>query len=609
MLTTTSSPVDLDARWRPDDRSGPTCGHTFRKKTCLKSGAHYCEPRADRVVLFFARMLVHIKGKLARRPFILEDWQEWEIIRPLFGEVIWDDENEAYARRYRIAWIVVARKNGKSELAAGIMLYMLVGDDEDSAEVYCAAKDKDQAKKVFDPAKRMVQLSPKLSQRLGYNKNENLLYDELSGSQYKVLTSDAEGELGHNPHAFNLDEVLSQPDGSMWTAMTTAAGTRLQELMLATTTETNDNSSFGAGAIDEAEKVQENPERAPHIFTFIRKLPLTDEQLEAIQRAFPGHPHLPVSTDPWDERNWKWPNPALDQFKSRASMRRQALDAKNDPTLENGFKQFQVNQRVSQAHRWMPMLLFNANVTHDLWLNPTYGRKQLLGRPAWGGLDLAAKFDLTAWCLLVPDDDQLVHAIWRFWLPESAVEALDKHDDGKKAGKKTGGKQNEGKWARWAKQGWITVTEGDVVDYERIYDDIEQDGRDFDLVATDADQWSSAPVIQEIEKRLGVWEIDAYQNTYQHLSPGMTELMALVKKKRFRWHGNPIAKQCFDDVEVRKSTMNPDLIRPDKPERDKTGKRIDAVPTAAMACNALTRAPLNQSNEDQDRKVVVSSRR
>lgn len=594
MTTKTCLPVDLDARWRPDDLTGPACGYTFRGKTCLKSGAHYCEPRGDRVVVFFARMLVHIKGKLARKPFILEDWQEFEIIRPLFGEVIWDDEFESYARRYRIAYIIVARKNGKSELAAGILLYMLVGDDEDSAEVYCAAKDKDQARKVFEPALRMVQLSPKLSKRLGYNKAEKRLFDELSGSHYQVLTSDAEGELGHNPHCFNLDEVLALPDDSMWEAMVTAAGTRLQELMLATTTETNDSTSFGASLIDEAEKVQENPERAPHIFSFARKLPLTDEQLESLRRAFPGHPHLPVSTDPFDERNWRWPNPALDQFKSRAAMRRQALDAQNDPSKENGFRQFQVNQRVAQAHRWMPMLLFNANVSNDLWLNRTYGRNQLLGRPAWGGLDLAAKFDLTAWCLLVPGDDDLVHAMWRFWLPESAIPGLDR--------------ENDGKYSQWAKQGWIEVTEGDVVDYERIYADIEQDGRDFDLVATDADQWSSAPVIQEIEKRLGVWEIDAYQNTYQRMSPGLVELMALVKQKRFRWHGNPIARTHFDAVEVRKSTMNPDLIRPDKPERDKTGKRIDAVPSAAMACNALTRAPLNKGNEDQDRKVVVSSR-
>jgi phage terminase large subunit-like protein len=591
MQTTTSSRVDLDARWRPDDTSGPVCGYTLRRKTCPKSGAHYCEPRADRVVLFFARMLVHIKGPLARKPFLLEDWQEFEIIRPLFGEVIWDDEHNTYVRRYRIAWIIVARKNGKSELAAGIMLYMLVGDDEDSAELYAAAKDTKQARKVFDPAVRMVQLSPKLSQRLEYNKQQMRLYDQKTGSFYEVITSDAKGELGHNPHAFNLDEVLSQPDGSLWEAMTTAAGTRLQELMLGTTTETDDNSSFGASAIDGAEKVQEDPERAPHIFAFVRKLPLTDEQLQSLRDTFEGHPHLPVSTDAFDERNWKWPNPALDQFKSRAAMRRQKLDAENEPAKENGFKQFQGNQRVGQAFRWMPMNLYRAT-SSDLWLTPDYHRGRLHGRPAWAGFDLAAKFDLTAWCLLIPEDDG-IHALWRFWIPESAVPALDKaHDE---------------QFTKWAAQGWLTVTEGNVVDYSRIYEDVAQDAADFEIVAADGDQWSMAPVIQEIESRIGVMEIDAYANTTQRMSPGMTDLMAAVKKKQFWHHGNPVAMLCFDDVEVRKATYNPDLIRPDKPDRGNSTKRIDAVPAAAMAFNAMSRAPLAEQSAPA-RRVVVSSR-
>jgi phage terminase large subunit-like protein len=587
----TYSPADLDARWRPDDPTGPRCDYVFRGNRCTKSGAHYCEPRGDRVVAFFAELLVHIKGPLKRTAFVLLDWQEFEIIRPLFGEVQWSTKWKCYARRYRIAYIIVARKNGKSELAAGIQLYMLVGDDEDSSEVYCAAKDTKQAGKVFEPALRMVQLSPALSKRLKHIKNARRLVDEKMGSHYEVLTADAEGELGHNPHAFNLDEVLSQPDGSLWEAMTTAAGARLQELMYATSTETNDNASFGASLINEAEKVQEDPSRAPHVFSYVRKLPFNAEQLESLRRVFPGHPDLPVSLDPFDERNWKWPNPALDEFKDREAMRRQALEAKLDPGKENGFRQFQANQRVHQAHRWMPMHLYSGTAG-DLWLNPDYHRARLTGRPAWGGLDLAAKSDLVAWCLLVPEGDAL-HAMWRFWLPEDALPHLDKH--------------NQGRFTRWAKDGWIKVTEGNVVDYDVIYDDLERDGRDFNLVATDADQWSSEPVIQAVEKRLGVWEIDAYPNTYSRISPGMTELMVLVKGGRFLHHGNPVAASCFDSVDVVKAPYNPDLIRPVKPDRGSTGARIDAVPAAAMACNAWIRAPFVDKSESR-RKIVVSSR-
>lgn len=568
------SPADHDARWRPKDRQGPVCGYTFRTVVCPKRAAHYCEARADRAVQFFPSLLVHTKGPHERTAFVLRPWQEHEIIRPLFGEVVWSAEHGCYVRRYRIGYIVMARKSGKSELAAGLQLLLLVGDDEAASEVYSAAKDTKQAGKVFEPALRMVQLSPVLSKRLRHIKNARRIVDEKTASHYEVITSDAKGELGHSPHGFNLDEVLSQPDGSLWETMTTATGARLQELMFATTTETNDGASFGAALIDEAERVQDDPSRMPHVFSFVRKMPSTEEGLERLRRLYPGDPDLPVSLDVFDERNWKWPNPALDDFLSRDALRRAALDAKDDPAKENGFRQYRMNQRVAQASRWMPMHLWDS-CAGEVWLTPGWGRAGLKGKVAWFGFDLAAKFDLTAWALLIPDGDA-VHVLWRFWLPEEALPELDK--------------RNDGLFGRMAASGWLTVTEGNVVDYDRMYADIEADARDFSLRAGDGDQWSMAPVIQEVEKRTGVADIVAYNQTYQKMTPGMTEMMALVKSGRLRHHGNPLARFCFDSVEVRSAPYDPELIRPDKPKRDRDSKRIDGVPAAAMACSAWKRA-------------------
>ena len=570
----TFSPAD---RWRPDG-SGPVCGYQFRRKECAGKGPHYCEPRADRVVAFFTELLVHTKGAHARKAFVPSVWQQRDILGPLFGEVIWSDEYARYVRRYTVGYIVLGRKNGKSETAAGTVLYLTVGDDEEAAEVYGAAKDTKQAGKVFEPAERMRQLSPVLSQRLGHNKNSRRIFDERTASYYEVITADAQGELGHNPHGFVLDEVLSQRDGSLWTAMRTAAGARTQPLFLAITTETNDARSFGASLIDEAERIQENPARAPHVFAYVRKLPKTEDELQRLRELFPGHPDLPVSCDAFDEANWKWPNPGLDEFLSRKSLRDEALEAVNEPEKENGFRQFRLNQRMTQVSRWMPMHRYRASVG-DVWPNPQWGRKRLLGRPCWAGFDLSAKFDLTAWCLVFPFVDGAVAGVdvmWRFWLPESALESLDK--------------ANDGAVSAWAKQGWVTVTEGEVIDYEVVYDDIAADGRDFAVASADCDQWSMWPVIQQIGKRLG-WRDDddrilAYSNTYERMTPGMTELMGLVKAGGFRSHGNPVAEWCFDNVEVRHQRENPELIRPDKPQRDSSGLRIDAVPSAAMALNA-----------------------
>lgn len=551
----------------------PICGHTLDGLTCKQRGDHFCQPRADHAKAFFEEILVHTKGTWARKRFVLSKWQHDEIIAPVFGWVKWSGEFECYVREIRIVWIELARKQGKSEILAGIALYMLCADGEEQAEVYGAACDKDQARKVFDVAARMVQLSPVLSRRLVVKNHEKRIIDEKTGSYYEVIAADAAGNLGHNPHCIVFDEVLTQKNGDLWNSLRTAMGTRSQALMVAATTPGDDPSSWCGQMHDEMQRVAEEPERAPHIHVFLR--------------------NTPPDADPFDENNWGYANPALGEFLSISALRDEALEAKNDPTKENAWRQFRLAQWVRQAHRWMPMHLYNA-CPGEPWLNPDYRRKELTGRVAWAGFDLAAKFDLSAWCLLVPEGSG-VHAMWRFWLPESGLTFLDKH--------------NEGKFSRWAKQGWLTVTEGDVVDYDRIYSDIEQDARDFEIRAADADQWSMAPVIQEIEKRTGVWEVDAYNNTYQRMSPGMTELMALVKTERFWHHNNPIAKFCFDAVEVRKAPYDPELIRPDKPERDRSGKRIDAVPAAAMAVNAWKRDPLPEQVETPRRGIVVSSRR
>jgi phage terminase large subunit-like protein len=515
---------------------------------------------------FFAELLVHTKGPHKRTPFLLRPWQEHEIIRPLFGEVVWSTEWRCYVRRYRIAYIVVARKNGKSELAAGILLYLLVGDDEEAAEVYSAAKDTKQAGKVFEPALRMMQLAPLLSARLVHNKNARRIIDERTASHYEIITADAKGELGHNPHGFNLDEVLSQPDGSLWEAMTTAAGTRLQELLFATTTETNDPSSFGAELIDEAERVQEDPARAPHILAYVRKLPSSDDQLDRLRRLHPGHPDLPVSVDPFDEANWKWPNPGLDEFKSRDAMRRQALEARNDPAKENGFRQYQTNQRVQQVTRYVPIDLWDANVG-ELAASPGWVVPRLLGRRCWAGLDLSAKLDLTAWCLLFEDGS----AWWRYWCPESMVKPLDDH---------TGGQ-----FRQWCDQGWVTVTDGNTIDYDRIYSDVEVDHGRFAISDITYDKWSGEPVRQEIEKRTGLTMIES-NTTFERMTPPMKEFMRLLKLEALRHGGNPVSRWMADCLEAKSPRDDPDRVRPVKPERQQSGKRIDGMPALFFAIDS-----------------------
>lgn len=529
--------------WRPDDLSGPVCGYTWDDKRCESFGAHHCEPRADRIVGFFANLLVHVKGPHANRPFVLEDWQEREIVRPVFGEVWWSGEFERYVRRYREAWIVVGRKNGKSALASAIALAMLVGDDEKGAEVYGAARSTKQAGKVWEPCWQMVQRSPVLRKRLRVNKHARRIYDEATGSYYEVITSDALGELGHNPHLFLMDEVLSQPDDSVWNAMQTASGTRVQPLTVAITTETNDPDSFGADMIDRAEKIADDPASASHVFAFVRK--------------------TPSDSDPWDEANWFWPNPGLGSFLSIQTLRQEAVEAKLDPRKEQVFRQFRLNQRQSSSSRFVVMPQWDA-CAGEVAPEPEWMVPKLAGRRAVAGLDLSARLDMTAWCLLFDDGE----AWWRFWLPEAVVGDLDP--------------VMSGRLSRWARDGWITVTEGDVIDYERVHADIRADWERFRVERVVMDKWSGEPVRQRIEAETGL-EVVESSTTYQRMTVPMQELSKMLVNSELVHGGNPVARWNADCLTAKRPADDPDRVRPVKPSRGAHESRIDGIAALLFA--------------------------
>jgi len=584
------APAPADTPVPPSPRrrvSGPVCGYRFDcychgpckcGNTCGERGEHLCRPRVVKVLGFFADVLIHTKGRWARHRFHLADWQAQEIVAPLFGTVVWDDESDRYRRRYRIAWLELARKNGKSELLAGIALYLLVADDEEGAEIYGCAMDRDQARKVFDVAERMVKLSSVLSRRLKIYTQAKRIVDERTGSYYEIVAADAAGNLGHNPHGVILDEVITQRNGNLWNAMRTAMGARTQPLMVAATTAGDDLSSFAANEHAEMERIADDPDRAPHVFVYMR--------------------NLPRDADPWDETNWHLPNPALGTFLSVQALRDEAAEARNDPSKENAFRQFRLNQWVSQASRWMPMHMWDGT-SGNLWLTPDHGRDHLAGRTAYGGLDLAAKFDLTAWCLVLPGDeeDDPCDVLWRFWLPEGGLERLDK--------------LNDGRFTAWAKAGWITVTDGGVIDYDRVVEDIATDATHFRIRGIDADEWSMWPVINRIAYACGLdvdqGEVTAYRNTYDRMTPGLDDVMALVREQRIRHHGNPVARFCFDSCEVRRASYDANLVRPVKPDRAADRSRIDAVPTTAMAVNCWRSHESNlrvSAYEDRDLIVV-----
>jgi len=507
-----------------------------------------CKPRAEHVVGFFEELLVHTKGRWARSPFKLEVWQRRDIVVPLFGTVEYSTEWKRWVRSYRTGWLEMGRKNGKSELLAGFAIVLLCGDDEEGSEVYGCARDRDQARVVYQVAERMVDLSPVLSKRLKVYRSAKRLVDERTGSFYQVVAADAVGNLGLNPHGVLFDEVLAQPNRELWDAFVTAMGTREQPLMIAATTPGDDPVGLCAVEHDYTERVLRQPHLDPRRFGYIR--------------------NTPQGADPFNPKTWRLANPALGQFKSLQVMRDAAKQARHNPAALKAFKQFQLGMwGTSAVTAWIDL---------QAW-DQTAGLvrvEEMAGRPAYAGLDLASTTDLAAWCVTVgsePDEEgnRTFDSVWRTWAPEAKRGELDE---------RTGGQASV-----WARQGFLRFTEGDVIDYRAILQDVDEDARRFDIAEVGYDRWGMTQMSQDLTD-LGLVVVPIGQG-FASMSAPTKAFEGLVRSGHYRHGGNPVMRWMIDNVRLRTDPAG--NIKADK---GKSAEKIDGVIAAIMALDRALRA-------------------
>ncbi|NUR00419.1 MAG: terminase large subunit [Streptomyces sp.] len=501
---------------------------------------------ADRVVAFFERVLVHTKGRHARTPFLLTDWQKDEIVRPLFGTLAYDEQYDEYVRQYRVAWLEMARKNGKSELASGFALYGLVGDGEESAEVYSVAADRDQASLVFDVAKRMVELSPVLSRRLEVVASKKRIIDPATNSFYAVLPGDASGALGTNPSMVLFDEVLTQKDRHLWDAMRQGFGTRRQPILIATTTAAYTSARFALEEHEYGEGLLNNPAADAARFVFMRNTPRDWDWRDE------GHPANPETGEP--ATGWYHANPALGDFLSIGNLRSEAVEAESKPSAENAFRVFRLNQWTSQAERWLDMQTWDRNGETPVL------REHLAGRCCYAGLDLASVSDFTAWVLLFPGSPEDKDAegftiLPRFWIPSKALKAR--------------GVQRS-TLEYWAQMGWLTITDGDVTDYRVVQAEIEKDAEDFCIDLFGYDPWNATNLVTELEDG-GLEGVKAPQTSARMTDP-CKWMETLLAEGVLRHGGNPVLRWMADNVEIQYTGDG--LF---KPSKAKSGDKIDGI--------------------------------
>ena len=519
----------------------PVCGYVVEGRRCTKRGAHRCRPRIAHVVGFFTELLVHTKGDYARQTFVLAPWQRRRIIEPLFGEVTWDRKRKRYVRRYRTLYLFVARKNGKTELLAGICLYLLVGDCEEAGEIYGLALDRDQAGHVYRAAARMVELSPELRKRIDVLRSVGRLVDPKTASFLSVLAGDAPGTLGATPHGAYIDELLTQPDRELYDALRTAMGTRAQPLLMMATTAESDANGFAAGERAWSERVVEDPTLDPS-----RLVVMYAADREA---------------DWTKETTWHQANPALGDFLDVAVLRDECRKAIKLPAEERAFRQFRLNQPVSAVGRAIDLRVWDASAGLVV-------ETELEHRRCHGGLDLATTTDLAALCWDFPQADGTHLALWRLWCPQAAIPDFDR---------RTGGRASV-----WAKEGYLEVTEGNVIDYRVIRARIGHDAEAFDVIDVGYDRWGATQLVQDLVDD-GLAMVGMGQG-FASMSAPTKELLRLVAAGEYHHGGNPAVRWQASNVITRTDPAG-NL----KVDKARSPEKVDGIVAAVMALDRATR--------------------
>ena len=324
------------------------------------------ESLAD-VRIGFNSLCKHFEGEWGGQPFVPEAWQVF-IQSSLYGWV----DRETGLRRFKIAYISVARKNGKSFMCGTDGLYLLIMDGEPGAQIVCAATKLDQAAIVHKVSVEIVKASEELGQivsisKLGRKEIFNLSVESTS-SRYKPLGKESKTEDGLNIHGALVDEVHAHPNRGMWDVLETARGARRQPLMIAITTRGFDQTSIGYELDDYAIRTIKGLTDDETFFGIIYTLDLKKDWPDLKTKDEIASGEVGVQEDDWtDERAWLKPNPCLGVSKKLETLREGALKAAQIPASQNNFLTKEMNVWTSQASRWIMLDLWDLNFTDDVY--------------------------------------------------------------------------------------------------------------------------------------------------------------------------------------------------------------------------------------------------
>lgn len=484
---------------------------------------HACDP-CD-----FIEKLPHVEGKWEKPTIVLDPFQVFFIVQ-LFGF-----RNRDGTRRFTSALLAVARKNAKSTLAAGILLYCLLCEDEVGPQVISAATTGSQARIIFNVAKKMVEKLPALQEAFNAIPFANAIACYNNGGSFKPINSKASTQDGLNPSATGIDEVHAHKTPELLDVLQSAAGARNNPLWLYTTTEGYETPGPWPELRQFARQVLEEVVEADHLLAVIYALDDDD--------------------DDFDDSKFIKANPLLDASPIlQRELLKAAKEAKAMPGRLAEFRIKRLNRQSSAANGWIDLTKWKKCAGEvDL--------SALEGARCFGALDLASTTDLAAWRLIWLVDD-LIYTWGRRWVPESAVAQREL--------------RGTVPYGAWREAGFIEATPGDVIDYEVIEKRIREDVSRFNPELIAYDRWNATDIVNRLSQ--DQFPMIEFVQGPKSFHPAMQAVERAYMRKKLVHGGDPVLQWCASNLVPRyDANMNK------APDKRRSPEKIDDMVALIMA--------------------------
>jgi phage terminase large subunit-like protein len=482
----------------------------------------------------------------------------WEVF-VVASIMAWKDA--AGFRRFKEAWLSVARKNGKTAIAAAFGLYgLVIGDCDKHQEVFFAAVKKDQAKIAWKDSARMVSEHPDLSAYV--KKYVNSLVVESTDSFAQPMSSDVRSADGTRP-SFVIADELHEWNRDLYDKLTSGMVLRKNRLLIGCTTAGDNLTSFCAGKEDFLEKVLQN-------------ITPDDTKFVAIYRMEKEWKYS-------DASKWLASNPNLGVTLAEDALRNQLTEIENDPSALNGFLRFHCNQWVTlRAGHTFSMDKIDACrgaafEGMDCLQMREWALRTLAGKRCFGGFDYGESDDMCSAVLLFPDvilpgEKRAKHVVlpW-YWIPTEGLQ------------------QKEKLWrvplSSWSRDGLVRLVEGDITDPMTISPQIAGISAAFDVKDWRFDRLGgTVSMFAELEKEHKIRKATQFAFTIvQTTQPAKAMKMGILKGE-IALLDNPVLKWNFGNVEMN-TEMN-GCMTTKKANGDRS-KKIDGVDALLDAWHSM----------------------